>query len=72
MIYRAHVEGGNIVPDQPLELADGTRVEIRVVRSAEEIRKSRLRMMKYIGMIKDLPPDASTTIDQTLYGSDRP
>lgn len=72
MILRARVQGGQVVVDGPLNLAEGAELELRTPLSAEEIAKSREKLLKYSGIVKDLPANASTTVDQVLYGRPTP
>ncbi len=53
MGYCGHVKNGMIVADEPLELPDGTRVEIRVLETGR--RTHHPDVEKFAGII---PPDA--------------
>ena len=69
MVYRGHVEQGNVVFDDPASLADGTPVEIHVVVPKGQVENEAVRpWLKFSGAIKDLPPDASLKVDEVLYG----
>jgi hypothetical protein len=69
MSFKGHVQGGVVVVDEPTaELPDGTEVEIRVIAPAIPSSTVPSPLLKYLGAADDLPPDASQTIDQHLYG----
>ena len=53
MGYRGHVKNGAIVADEPVELPDGTRVEILVLETGR--RKHHPDVERFAGII---PPDA--------------
>lgn len=60
MVYRGHVENGIVLVDDPTTLPDGARVEIRVLPEPDAISAPSERpWMRFSGMIKDLPADAS-------------
>lgn len=78
MTYKAHVESGHIVLDEPVALEEGLRLEIRVVehplhqvdQTPDRPRLSvRERLAPFIGMADDLPPDAAAQHDHYLYGT---
>lgn len=69
MTYKGRVRNGTIVLDPPAELPDGAEVIVQW-QEPNDVRKDR-PLMKYVGQATDLPPNASMTIDQQLYG-DRP
>jgi hypothetical protein len=65
MVYHGHTENGQIVLDEAPLLPDGMRVEVKLL---EEAPKSERPWLKYLGAIKDMPPDASQRVDEILYG----
>jgi hypothetical protein len=74
MVYRGHIENGNIVIDEPASLPEGVAVEIHIVSAAQiappvEVDFPRERpWLKLSGTVHDLPPDASLRVDELLYG----
>lgn len=69
MVYPAHFENGHVVLDSPEQPPEGAALEVRVVPSpALEVSKKEPPWFKFIGAIKDMPPDASQRIDEVLYG----
>lgn len=69
MVFKGHVENGVVVVDGSQVVPEGARVEIRVLPEPEAASVPVERpWMRFSGMIKDLPVDASETIDQVLYG----
>ena len=69
MVFRGHIENGCVVLDEPATLANGLQVEVRVVDSIPGPNgKARRPWLDFAGKVNDLPPDASVTIDQVLYG----
>ncbi len=76
MTYQGHVENGHVILDGGVTLPNGTPVVVTIAPPAEataekrEIRSLYERMKPIIGIAKDLPPDASSRIDEILYGRD--
>jgi hypothetical protein len=69
MVYHGHIENGIIILDDAPQLPDGAKVELRLIAPrAEEPSKKEPPWFKFIGAIKDMPPDASQRIDEVLYG----
>lgn len=71
MTFQGQVKDGLIVPDVPIQLPNGAKVEIRVLPVPEagtEVAPRVGRLKELCGIIKDLPPDASERIDEVLYG----
>jgi|tagenome__1003787_1003787.scaffolds.fasta_scaffold18000549_1 hypothetical protein len=70
MVYRGHIERGNVVFDDPAALDEGTKVEVHVVNapSSSPEKVPRRHWLEFSGAIDDLPPDASMRIDEILYG----
>jgi hypothetical protein len=69
MVYRGHIENGNVVLDDHAPLAEGTRVEIHVVSPASNSENAAARhWLEFSGAIDDLPSDASQRVDEILYG----
>jgi hypothetical protein len=75
MVYHGHIENGAIKLDGAPTLPDGAEVELHLISEASEkakepdqATKKEPPWFKYIGAIKDMPPDASQKIDEVLYG----
>ena len=75
MVIQGHVENGKIVLDEEVPLAEGMKVRIELLTTAaaeadESTEAPTLyeRLKPIIGIVKDLPPDASERIDEYLYG----
>jgi uncharacterized protein len=69
MVYHGHVENGAILLDGAPKLPEGAVVELHLISPrAEEVSKKEPPWFKFIGAIKDMPPDASQRIDEVLYG----
>lgn len=76
MTYSGHIENGRVVFDGAPALPDGTPVIVSVAakvvpsdaQEAREIPTLYERMKPIIGIAEHLPPDASTKIDEVLYG----
>jgi hypothetical protein len=71
MTIQGHVRGGIIVLDAAAQLPEGAAVEVRILPSPSVARRANPDLLKYAGMADDLPPEASQTIDQVLYGTPR-
>ncbi len=68
MVYRGRIQNGHVVLDAPHELPEGALVEVEVIESTAPHPPSPL--LRYAGQAKDLPEDASETIDSLLYQRD--
>ena len=62
--------------DDPTALPEGTEVSIRALKSAAPRPRGKKqplwfhdRYKKFIGIVKDLPPDISVNLDHYLYGA---
>jgi hypothetical protein len=78
MTFNGHIENGQVVFDATPGLPDGTPVVVTVAaRAAEPTAEREIptlyeRMRPIIGIADHLPPDASTNIDELLYGRGNP
>jgi hypothetical protein len=77
MTYRGTVKGGVVVLEGTPGLPEGQAVEVRPVEQADGNRtRTKKRntlydnIRDYIGIVDDLPPDASRNIDRDLYGAE--
>jgi hypothetical protein len=68
MTARGHVQGGVVVLDGQVPFPDGAAVEVRLIESPQQLPDGRHELLRYSGVFDDLPPDASSTVDQVLYG----
>ena len=66
MTFHGSVRNGVVVLDPPAELPEGAEVTVQLDEPQQTPKGSRL--MKYAGQAKDLPPDASRSVDRLLYG----
>ena len=76
MVYRGKVENGVVVLSRRARLPEGTAVTVRPVPARRTAGNKRRRiptlyerLKPFIGIGKDLPPDASMNIDHYLYGA---
>lgn len=78
MTYRGYIRDGNVVLEERVPLAEGTRVEVSVVTAVSNTGASdrqgprRQGLMKFAGVCTGLPEDASTNLEQYLYRLRRP
>jgi hypothetical protein len=81
MTLNGHIENGRVVLDAAPSLPDGTRVEVTVISTGSPTKSPNDKkssgtlyesMKSIIGIATDLPPDASTKIDDVLYGRGLP
>jgi hypothetical protein len=72
MTYRGHIENGVVVLDESAELPEGVGVEINILAgdgaSQGDADNAHARLMRFAGIIKDMPEDASLNVDHYLYG----
>jgi hypothetical protein len=83
MTVRGKINKGKVVLDNPAAIPEGTEVEVRPLKprakaakpKAPKIPKPRKptrsladRLRRFIGSVKDLPPDMAANLDHYLYG----
>ena len=73
MVYLGRVKNGQIVLDTAARLPEGAEVRVDVVvgptiANGEEAPTLRESLKPIIGIINDLPEDASRNVDHYLYG----
>jgi hypothetical protein len=69
MTLSGRIENGKIVLDGNAPLPEGAKVEVYVMKPRPTGPfKPNPELMKYSGIIDDLPPDASQNVDRILYG----
>jgi len=74
MTVRGHMQDGVVVLDGPVEIPEGTEVEVRPVPSVEQVGQddegpSLLEQFgDLVGSVEGLPPDAAENHDHYLYG----
>jgi hypothetical protein len=72
MTLRGTVVNGAIVLDEPLDVPDGTRVEISIndaPPSEGEGKPTLAFLLKYAGCMTDLPPDFAEQHDHYIHGT---
>lgn len=73
MTLTAHVKNGMIVLDEPVALPEGATVQVELVAPTESEQGTTPtlleRLRPFVGMIEDLPSDASVNLDHYLYGT---
>ncbi len=79
MTYCGHIQNGGIVLEQPVTLPEGSRVQcvIVVVDEHDALLAAPAEgryadLLKYAGIVKGTPPDASQNHDRYLYGDAQP
>jgi hypothetical protein len=68
MSLKGHVQNGVVVFDEPVELAEGTEVNVTPV-TEQELPTLYERFKDIIGVAEDLPADAADQHDRYLYGT---
>jgi hypothetical protein len=72
MTFYGRVQDGRVILDEAVNLPDGTKVTIAPLNSLSEEERTTTTMYErwkpIVGIAKHLPPDASTKIDEVLYG----
>ncbi len=68
MTLEGTFQNGVIVLDQPEQIPEGTRVRV-VVEDEDRTESPLASLLKYAGMVKDLPPDFAAQHDHYLYGT---
>ena len=68
-IIRAYFDGKVFVPDGPVEMPLGTKVEVLAMPPRGEAPLMELvRILESMPDDSDLPPDAASEVDHYLYG----
>lgn len=68
------IRNGTIVLDQPLSIPEGTRVVVDVTKKSEpesEQQPTLLGLLKFAGVITDLPADFAAEHDHYIHGTPR-
>ncbi|MCY2950887.1 MAG: hypothetical protein NTU53_02795 [Planctomycetota bacterium] len=68
MTYRGHIKNGVVVLDEPAELPEGAEVKVELDPPKPAEPPIGQKLMRWAGVLKSLPPDASRNIDHYLYG----
>ena len=72
MTYRGHIENGAVVLDESADLPEGAGVEINVLAGNGDSQAgadhAHAGLMRFAGIIEDMPEDASLNVDHYLYG----
>jgi hypothetical protein len=77
MTYRGQIKGGVVVLDQPVDLPEGTLVEVKEALTPtdasvpQDVLDLRETLLKFAGVIDDpnLPKDLAKNHDHYLHGS---
>ena len=74
MVYKGHIENGEIVLDKPVDLPNGALVKVDVIKipahaEDEEIPTLEETLAPFIGKAVGLPNDAAENHDHYLYGT---
>ncbi len=74
MTYTGEVRNGQIVLENGVQLPEGTRVRVEPVRAGKRARSGHRRatvgqrLMKFAGIVHDLPSDMVRNHDHYLHG----
>lgn len=68
MTCKGHVKNGVVVLDEPGIFPEGAEVRVSLVNTADSAPMLYERLEPVIGMVGDLPADASSNVDHYLYG----
>jgi hypothetical protein len=68
MTYRGHIKSGAVVLDEPADLPEGAEVRVDVLPVDTPGKSQVGDLMKYAGIIGDLPSDLASNHDHYLYG----
>lgn len=72
MIYRGRFTGGVVVLDGPVDLPEGTVVQIEPLPSPAAERTLAQQFADVIGSVPDLPKDMAARHDLYLHGTPNP
>lgn len=72
MTYRGHIENGNIVFDEPVDMPEGAKVKVDLCDALKDdegqIPTLYERLKSVNGKAEGLPPGASVNVNHYLYG----
>jgi hypothetical protein len=69
MNFKAHVRNGMVVLDEPAALPEGSEVRVQIASADEQLASLREGLLKFAGIVDDLPEDFSENHDFYLYGT---
>lgn len=69
MTYRGHVKSGQIVLDEPVELPEGSAVNVELVQTISSQPTIWDKLLKLAGTVEGLPADMAENHDHYLYGT---
>ena len=73
MSLEGHIHEGTVVFDQPVPLAEGTRVRVEPVSAEKSSNSEQCSLLNQlgdvVGAIDDLPDDFAAQHDHYLYGT---
>lgn len=69
MTYRGHVKSGQIVLDEPVELPEGSAVNVELVQTISSQPTIWDKLLKLAGTVEGLPADLAENHDHYLYGT---
>jgi len=71
MTYRGRVEGGKVVLEEGVRLAEGMEVVVQPVEPGREVRSLREGLLALAGVIEGLPADLARNHDHYIHGMPR-
>ena len=71
MSFRGHVRSGVVVLDEPASLPEGSEVRVQLADMDEQLASLREGLVKFAGIVEDMPEDFSENHDFYLYGTPR-
>jgi predicted DNA-binding antitoxin AbrB/MazE fold protein len=71
MSFKGHVQNGVVVLDEPASLPEGSEVRVELADIEGQLASLREGLLKFSGIVDDLPEDLSENHDFYLYGTPR-
>jgi len=69
--FKGHVRNGMVVLDEAALLPEGSEVRVEIASVDEQLASLREGLLKFAGIVDDLPEDFSENHDFYLYGTPR-
>ena len=69
MTYRGHVKNGQIALDEPVELPEGSEVNVEIVQNGDGKPTIWDKLRELAGTVEGLPPDMAENHDHYLYST---
>lgn len=71
MSFKGHVQNGAVVLDEQASLPEGSEVRVQLANPEDQLQSLREGLLRFAGIVDDMPEGFSTNHDFYLYGTPR-